>query len=500
MSKYKVKRTIKPQPREDPFLQWLRFQKQIVADANSYITGDKHFNPRKYTRKQVRQFMDNPVANERQLREVSQFLYVNSGAYMRLINFFASLLTFDNYIIPFSSTDKFDAPAFKRALGKVNDYLEKYNIKRELSKIMTVIMLEDVFFGIETEDKKSIMIRRLPSDYCKITHFDDGVYGFSFDMSFFDNNENKPLLKEQFPPQFTQMYNAYQNGDGMNSKWQMVDEDIAVCFKFHDNLLYNVPPLAGTFEDILYLDDSKALSYSQDLMANYRILFQKMPFKDKPTGMGDLLIDGKVAREYHNNIKATLPDNVGIITSPMEVSSIPLDRQKDKEKDNVHRAEANIYTSSGVSRAMFNDDASNSITINKSITADAAMLTRLLHQFEVFFKNRLSRFGSNSYGFKLAFLDTTVFNRDERLDQYLKTAQYGLPKSILFAALGRSANEITSLLEYENSINLVDKMRPLKSSHTDTGDEGGRPTKNEDDLSGEGKKTRAGNKNETRAK
>lgn len=478
--------------------QWDVFQRMALQNLSSYVSTDKHFNPRKYDRKDVRRFMDNPTTYEKQLREVSQFLLINSGAYMRLVGFLSSLMTLDHVLIPIAEPDKLTTPAFQRAKSKVNKYLENYNLKHEIGKIMSVLVLEDVFFGIERESKDSIMIQRLPSDYCKITHLVNGMYAFCFNMSFFDGM-NKPLLDTEFPAEFTTMYEQYRQ---TKNKWQEVDSDIGVCFKFYDNILQNVPPLAGTFEDILYLDDSKAIAYSEVLMGNYRLLLQKIPMSQGAKSIKDMIFDSKEAAGFHNLIKSTLPENIGIVTTPMDVTDIKLDKStSEKEKDNVKRAEDNVFTSAGVSKALFNDETSNSITINRAIEADAASLIKLLRQFEVFFKNRLRKFSTASYAFKVLFPDITIFNRDEKIEQYLKLGQYGLPKSFLFAAIGVSEYEMINLLQYESSIGLVDKMVPLKSSHVATGeDDGGRPLKDEDDLSGEGAKTRAGNKNEGRAK
>lgn len=474
--------------------QWDIFQRMNLQGLSSYVSTDKHFNPRKYDRKDVRRFMDNPTMYEKQLREISQFLLINSGAYLRLVGFFSSLMTLDTVLIPMAEADKLTTPAFQRAKKKVDKYLDSFNLKRELGKIMSIVMLEDVFFGMERESKDSIMIQRLPSDQCKITHLEDGMYGFCFDMSFF-NGTNKSLLETEFPPQFIEMYAEYERS---KEKWQEVDSNMGVCFKFHDNILQNVPPLAGTFEDLLYFDDSKAIDYAETLMGNYRLLLQKIPMADKAKSIKDMIFDAKEARVFHNLIKSTLPENIGIVTTPMEVTDIKLDKtSSEKEKDKVRRAEDNVFTSAGVSKALFNDEASNSITINKAIQVDAASLMKMLRQFEVFFKNRLRKFGTASYAFKLLFPDINIFNRDEKVDQYLKLGQYGLPKSFLFAAMGVSEYEAISLLQYESSIGLLDMMIPLQSSHVATGKEdAGRPQKDEDDLGEEGVKTRAGNKND----
>lgn len=470
----------------------LRELKQQAKDLN-YV-------PRKYNREQISKFMENPVVNELKLREVSHYLFLVSGAYRRLVWYWASMLTLDHVLVP--DRDKVSQTGFKKQLDKATKYMDNYNIKYEFGKVLGCTMLDGVFYGIERVDRDQIMVQRVPSELCRITHLINGVYGYSMDMSYFDNADNKQKLDTEYPPEVTEMYNTYKTSANktLDSKWQLVDDSISVCYKLDHMMLANIPPLAGTFVDLIYLEGAKAISYAEDLLANFRLLVAQIPWKKDAQGEGDLLLTWPTSEKFWNILKGSVPEAIGVAVTPFDkIESVSLDRAKDKGADKVQRAENNVYTAAGASNGLFNSQNDNSISLNRGIEVDEGMLLLFLRYLERFFRNRMS--GMN-LPFRLIFPDLTLYNRRELAKEYRTDAQAGMPKSFLAAARGYSTSDMLNLLTFENDyLKLTDKMIPLKSSHTATDNEGGRPTTEDgNDLGDTGVKTREGDTNKTRAK
>ena len=100
------------------------------------------------------------------------------------------------------------------------------------------------------------------------------------------------------------------------------------------------------------------------------------------------------------------------------------------------------------------------------------------------------RFADNKISFSVEFLPTTIHNRKELMDVYLKGAQYGYSKIYTGVAQGIKQSNLVSLLNLENDIlGLSDKMIPLSSSYTQTNNEN---SKNSD---GKSKNTTSGKDN-----
>ena len=68
-----------------------------------------------------------------------------------------------------------------------------------------------------------------------------------------------------------------------------------------------------------------------------------------------------------------------------------------------------------------------------------------------------------------------MYKQDD-LDMYLKTAQYGFPKSIVASIMGMDTEELMQMSDFESNIlNIQENMQPLKSSYTTSNKEDGRP-------------------------
>ncbi|MDD4760741.1 MAG: hypothetical protein PHU66_08040, partial [Bacteroidaceae bacterium] len=445
----------------------------------------------KYSKDTIRRYLENPSQYEEQLREVSQYLILVSTRYMKLLYYFAHMLTLDNILIPLN-TDNMDKNKFKTTYKKITTFVENYNIKDTFSEIIKILLLDGVYFGYERSQGNSIMVQRLPTNYCKITGIEDGVYTFSFDFSYFNNHDIN-----NFPSEFSVLYDNYKQ---TRISWQELDSKYSVCFKFNKEISFNCPPFIQLYEELMDIEDIKDLKKQRVKLDNFKLLLQKIPLKKDPKNERDLVFTRDTVKGFHDNIKKGLPPGIALISSPMEIEDFSFERKKDRIEDNVEKAEEELFNSAGISSAVFNG-ADNSIALNRSINQDESIMFSILRQIERHFRKRLY-FIDSVQRFKLFFPDLTIYNRNDMIDSMLRLSQFGMPKSLLFAAVGFSATDIVNLSNLENDyLNLVDKLVPLVSSHT-AGmlDEGGRPLKDENDLSDQGVKQRDQNKNKNKPK
>ncbi|WGU92056.1 hypothetical protein QJQ58_15700 [Paenibacillus dendritiformis] len=463
-------------------LNFTQLSTMMLREVNKYLNSDTSFRPRKYSRENIRKYLENPETYERQLREASQYLYSSSSHYFRICNYFSKMLTLDSYLVPVGfDINKINPDTFMKNYEKALKYIENYNIKHEFRKILDIMTIEDAYFGFEVRVGDSFGLFRLPANYCAITGIEDGAYTFKFNMEFF---YDKRLLSS-FPEDFEKMYSKYLS---TGEKWQEVDSSKGVCFKIREDLVFPLPPFSGAFEEILDLDDKKVMIKKKDKLDNFKMLHQEIPFKKDPKKSDDFLIDLPSVQTFHNNIRASVPEDVVVVTTPMPITDISLERKRNSFRDNAAEAEEAVFVSAGVSSGLFGNEKSNSVTVNKGIVVDASIMYSALRQFERFFKKRLSFVTAKGYQFKLTFLDTTYYNQFEKVKEYTNLGQYGLPKTFLAASVGSTVSEIDALNYLENNqLNLIENMKPLVSAHTGGKSEGA-PQK--DELTPNGEKTK----------
>ena len=261
-------------------------------------------------------------------------------------------------------------------------------------------------------------------------------------------------------------------------------------------MLESFPPFAGSFDSIFDIEGFKRLRKDREEIGNYMILTQELPMRKDSDNNNDFLIDEDMMAYFHNMASNTVPENVGVITSPMKVE--PLRFEKDRaDSDGVARAERDFWSGSGTSQLLFNADKSTSQGLLMSIKTDEEIVFGVLTQIERWV-NRYLKFQFNDIMFSLDILDVTFFNRKEMYEMYLGASQYGLPvKNHLSATIGLSPIETMNMAYLENDIlELQDKFIPLASSHTMSSDDiatigssEGRPKSDDADISDEGART-----------
>lgn len=481
------------------------FRKHVVLDFSSLsslilkdLTKSTQTSAilKKYKKSEVSTFMDNPSKYEKQLREISTTLFSKSSHYKRLVQYFAKMLTLDYIVEPVNiDYDKVNVKQLGTQYKKALTFLDSMSIKHELKKVLNVAYREDVFYGYEHMANNSYFIQKLNPDYCQISSIEDGCFNFAFDFSFFQSNTDQ---LEMYPPEFKSKYNKYIKDSAL--KWQELDSTKTICIKVNEELDNIIPPFVGVFESLFDIEDYKALRKDKAKISNYKVLVQKLPMRKDSEHNNDFMIDFENMMMFHNKAAQALPDEVGLITTPFDVTDIGFDKDT-AEADNVEKSTRDYWTQAGVSQLLFNTDQSSSVGLEKSVRTDEAIAFAVLRQVERWVNRRLKFFMSN-ISFRVNFLDITIFNKQEMFDNAIMAAQYGIPsKMMIGATLGMSPSSIVNMAILENDIlGLPDRLIPLASSHTggttseDQGGGQGRPKKSDGKIGDEGIKARDGAK------
>lgn len=484
--------------REGIAVNYAQLSSLIVKDLNN--SSSTRYST--FTRDDVTRFLGNPVRYHKDLQRMSNYLYDNSAHYRRIINYFARMATLDHYVEPYGLdvSKSINEKSFRNNYIKTTDLVELMSIKLEFGKAMLTAWKLGTFYGYELYTKESYFIMELPYEYCQISGISDGVFTFSFDLSYFERNADKLLT---YPKEFVSMFNSFKNGS--KPKWQEVDVSKSVCLKVNMDSYYDIPPFAGVFADIFDIEDYKELRKMETIMGNYKFIIEKIPLRKDSGKNNDFLVDLKTVNMFHNKTATLLPDEIGIFSTPFDIDTIEF-KKDNSSVDDVANAERGFYSGIGTSQMLFNGTNSTQASLSKSINVDESEIFFILRQIEKIIDTKIKKEVKGSYKFRVKLLDTTIFNRKEKAEELLKNAQFGLPvKIMLCASLGLTPSATDSMAYLENTIlNLTDKFIPLKSSHTSKNEEessngeGGKPQSDEGELSEKGEEQRAREDNENR--
>lgn len=465
---------------QELFEQQLKQFKTAVNRMN-YTDKKKKQSVINYDIETINKWLNNPVTYEQQIRTLSQYFYNVSPLYKLIVRYMALMPTYAYTVVPTEMPEKVDKGKLKKQYMKTLLYVDKMNLSHEMIKAMIVAFREDVFFGYEHESKDSYFIQQLDAKYCRISSIEDGVFNFAFDFGYFDSYKEE---LELFPKEFLQKYNTYK---ATKERWIELDSNKTVCFKVNSDFLYSLPPFATMFQAIVDLDEYKAIKKARAKNDNFMAFIQKIPLDEKNPDINKFLIDLDLAMTFHNMASDTLPEGVGVITSPMAIEAVKTEKGK-TDSDLVSEAYREAFRDGGVSEFLFNSDKNTSVGLAKSIITDEEVVFAMLRQIERWINRKLKN-QSGVYKFKVKLLDITVFNREERTKQYLESAQFGLPVKLeIGASLGLSPLELVNKATLENEVlGLHDLFIPLQSSFNklDDGDVG-RPQKSDNEISDSG--------------
>lgn len=462
-----------------------------------------------YSKDSLRTYLKNPLTdtNQKNLRQLSQFLYVLSAQYRRIIAYFATHIDLTAYnVIPnVSMTEDNDDERILQNYESTLKWIEKMNMQGQIHGILTTCLREDCFYGYiyyedgEEQDRNSFIIVPLNADYCKISSVNyNGTLNCAFDFSYFDSSANKVYL-DYWDKEFTTGYNAYQKDS--KQRWAELDPERTVVFKMdYDQLDRVIPPFASLFEDIIDLIDLRGITSVKDKLSIYKLLVAEIDTLSNTTNPDDFAVSLDLAVDFYNKINQILPEEIGLALSPMKIEPITFDKDATDETNSISKANKNLWESAGVSQIMDNSKLTGSTAVTAAMRFDALFIQKpLLWQIEARV-NMFLDYVLPDNGMRLKYMQVSPYLKDEVIKNVKEACTLGLPmKTQLAALMGVSPLDMNSMLHLENDIlKLQDKMVPLQSTYTQTGgsDTGGAPEKPNEELTDDGADTKDQEKND----
>ena len=459
-----------------------------------------------YTKDNLRTYLQNPSteANQKNLRNLSEFLYTVSHVYRRLVLNKANQFDAKSYIVypKLNDNGEVEESSYQNYI-QTSNYVQGMHLDTQIRKCLIKAWLDDVVYGFcyGEPENDNFFIHILNPDYCKITSVDyySGKINFAFNFSFFDGSNSFYL--DVYDPIFKKMYNSYKSDSTL--RWQELPPESTFCLKINENNLdYPVPPLSGMFNSLIDLVDLSQIQAIKDELSAYKLIWAKIPTISGSKEVDDFAIDLELANQFYQKLLSVLPDGIAFGMSPMDLDDITFEANAAEDTNVVNKALGNLLESNG-DIVLNSNRIQNSTSFKFAMMAESMTAMSVVSQFNTwinfYIKNNLS-----VEDIIVEFFDVSKYFKDDKIEQLLKLAQYGLPvKNQILGLLNVNPAQARSLEYLEDKLGLAKTkwISPLISSNVQSGlsDNGdgsdGRPKKDSGDLSDEGEKTRDGDKN-----
>ena len=425
----------------------------------------------------IKDFLENPIRYKTQLLDLSLNMYIAVPQYQALVKYFHDMIYLTPYVLPIKTGG--GKSKIRNDWEKACYEIEKMNIDLEFRKAISNTILNGVFYGYEIEENDSYTIKHLDPRYCRVYGCVDGCWLYEFNFSYFDSKTNQngnELLINSYPKEFQQLYKNYQK-DRRTYLWQRLDANKQICLRYFPELNaphVDFPPYANLFADIMDLQDYKSINKAKNEMSNYQFLALEMETNGKDGEMNKFTVNPTIVSEYYDFLTQACGDFITPFISPVKVTPISF-TNSNTNLTSLEDAEKAFWNASTVSNTMMGTGIRTGSGLKYSTLVDQNRIKNIFEQVGCILTRKCKCLDginkNNIFKVKLPFL--TEFNKDDEIASALSMAQYGIVSRLeLFAMKGHSPSEVMGILLLENDIlDLVNKLRPLQSSFTTSGEE-----------------------------
>lgn len=480
---------------------------QLVNTRMQEVT----MSPQVATATDISSALSNPINSEDKLIGYVEWLELNSMLFKRAMSYFSGLLSFDWTYVCLNAMDKKDyqSLAYRKDLSIVQDFFDKFDIKKEFKTIMREIIRTEAYFGILREDGEKYLIQELPQKYCKITGRHD--YGLLYDFDFYWFMQPGVSLK-MYPKIFTKLYNDvfYKNGKEQYNPASSVDlrngsfvmwhqtspKDGFVAFKFFPEIASRIPFLSPLMPMMVIEPVIRELQTNSYIQQASKIVFGEIPLLKEPQSKlkDQIAISSENLGKFLALVKSAMPSAINVAAAPLTNTDVLEFSGSDSIMNSYLQATA---ASTGInSRILFSAERQNVIETKLGMDIDQNILRPIYAQFENFLEYVVNN-KTKKYKFKFYFEGFENFiDRDARFNQVTKLADVGIVLEQKYAsAIGMNPFDFRRMLEETRANEFVDKLTPILKSSQTNGGTVGRPRLNDSDLSESGLITRGAGSN-----
>ena len=407
------------------------------------------------------------------IRELSRYYYRTNGRYRNTIDFLASLFLYDTIVTPIYESGKGSKTQIIKAFYNACSFVEALDVKNTLARITKEWLKSGIYYGILQEYGNKVVIQDLPVEYCR-TRFKDfnNLDVLEFNISYFEQKYSDEKIREaailNFPEVIQKAWKDWKNHK-LETQWVMVPASAGgITFCFAEDA---TPLLIAAIPELAKLKDAVGREEKRDENELYKLLIQRMPIDSD----GHLVFELDEVAEIHAGTANMLKDldTVDVLTTFGEASLENLqDNSAASQANNrLQKYSNNAWDTLGLSELLFNADGSSSLAY--VIKRLETVMRVYLNRYDTWIRYLInSRFSRTGLIFDFEILPTTVFNIKDYQGQYLQGAQFGYSKMRAGVSMGVKQRNLISTIDFENEfLNLDEKMIPLLSSYTQSGDE-----------------------------
>ena len=491
-----------------------------AADAGSYdpiysqlITNRMYPSSSPTDRNKVRKLLEHPEQHANELRNIAEFVRNNILQYDRAEEYFISLFSFKYYLLPKRAPK--EMTDFDKSKKKAYNLLQAIRIKEQYPRILADVIKNGIGFYMFKKGSDFLDFIRLPIDMCRVTNVRTSVgICFEVDLWYFRTLINSKQLAPEVCEYYSDLIDnlmAPLEKDTPQAKkkakgriYVPISPVHGFCFCADSYRPTSVPLLAGLLPDALDILEYKSLAKQKAVLETWCIIPQVIPYDEAEKPRVPL----QLAKQTIQNLQNALPPGVVTFSTPLEPQD-PITLQSASTQENiVGLGEQNFFSSVGIAgNVMGVGEAKNNAVIDFSNLVDFGFVNHIYNQFDIC-TNLLLMIFVNDKDWKVHFFGNSYKHSQEVKDAQQVFTGTNMPAEYLGANLGFEPQDFENMLLMGEANKLKEKMIPIASAYNTSGQailkdeneidnpQGGRPKKDDSELSDSGEQTREDETNE----
>jgi len=443
---------------------------------------------RNITSEQVKKYTERPYDNADNLQAAMNYIMHSNGMINEFLYYKADMLMLDHWLLCIDTSKYKDYDKYDKAYCRAVQELRKYNIKFNVSWMIRRLIRDGELYIYKQADSEGITFLPIPNKFCQISSAKGAVQNYSFNIDAMNDE-----LIQAFPDDIQNIYDKKKKGSLKKDKnykdgYYPLDKTKAYAFSLEYLMPKSVPYYTSLLTTLFRLTESEDIDSDNAEVDNFKLIQMIIP-TDKNTG--EVLANGDEAADYFYDTKQEIPRRIGFVGLPYELKGITLGDVNNKDLDYSNKLRDSAYDSAGISTEMFNSERSNTQAVVYSQITDSILGFELLKQFKAFLNED---FKSNNAlkNFEICFLETTRYNYLEVQNSMMSNVTTYNSKLQMLASQQLEPYQAYNVIKQEELMDLNNKLLPMVTSHTMTGDEtnndtGGRPSVKEE--TGDGNRT-----------
>lgn len=476
---------------------------------------DLQDNPKVASLEEIRNAQANWKYNDELLRDISTFFEFWDSLYSKALKYYAGLLEWNwYYTCTNAHKEDYNTEEYKEDLNKVFDFMNKFNIKKEGSNIISNCLVTDSYYTWFRKSSLAYTLQTMPQKYCKITGT-SGVSNFLYDFNlayFYNPNVNIENYDSSLIQSFNDMNLEIENFGKDNNKikefaikknelnrsilsntWVRTKVSKgAWCWKFNSDTFSVVPPFSVLFKNLFDDDVIQKLQKNKDMIGSNFILWGEMPLKKEGmTGAekNAFKIDAK-------QLGALLTLARKAFIKDSKIVALPLENTRSAQFQDGNSLMSQNYLNSTASQMVavpeliYNTGKMSQEIAKNALMSDFKWVSKIYRQMEDFLNYFVNK-ETTTYKFKFTVEGSSLYwDIKDRQESLGKIIDRGILPNIakIASTWGMQPQELNAMMEEMKYGDSVDNLRLLLNINTSKDgsnttspvqDVGGRP-KNED--------------------